>query len=160
MSVFRGILLGLVAVCFLGCGGDDGRKSTYGVTGVVKMAGAPIPGATVMFAPTEGQPVASGITDDNGKYQLTTYETGDGAVAGAYNVLVIRAAEKKAEDKELDHDAFSGDGDPTSSAHDAEDKSDEASSSLPRKYADAETTDLLATVEAKSENVIDLTLEP
>jgi hypothetical protein len=164
MSFFRGCFLAaVIAVLFAGCsGGGAEQKPTHRVVGTVAMAGGPVAGATVMFAPTEGQPVATGITDTSGKYELTTYEGGDGAVKGTFKVLVMRSAKAKKDDGELDHDAFaSGESDPTSAAHDGEEESAAGSdSSLPAKYADSESTDLLATVEDKSENVIDLTLEP
>ncbi|MDA1251617.1 MAG: carboxypeptidase-like regulatory domain-containing protein [Planctomycetota bacterium] len=164
MSAFRGFLLCLTATSLVGCsGGTEDRQPTHYVTGVVKMAGGPITGATVMFTPTTGQRVATGVTDDNGKYELTTYETGDGAMPGVYKVLVIRTTKaKETIGGELDHKAFgSGKDDPTDSAHDAQNAaSKELTSSLPEKYATAESTDLTTTVEANSENVINLTLEP
>lgn len=150
----------MLVVSLAGCSGEgEGRKPTHRVIGTVEMAGGPVAGATVMFAPTNGQPVASGLTDGAGKYELTTYEYGDGAVVGEYNVLVIRSSKKKDGPTELSHDAFEKGEDPTTSGHAGEEDVDD-DNSLPKKYSDSETTDLVATVEEKSENVIDLTLEP
>ena len=159
------ILVGAI----VGCSGDGtaGRKPTHAVQGTVTLAGAPVAGATVMFTPAgSDQRVATGKTDDDGKYTLTTYDTGDGAIVGEYRVLVIRSEKKEDTGaKVTDHDAFQkarskGD-DPTSTAaHDAAEKASGSGSNLPGKYADVESTDLTGTVEAGKENVIDLKLEP
>jgi hypothetical protein len=77
---------------FVGCG--DGRLATYPVTGTVIVDSQPAHGALVIFCPVEGQdaelmrlrPAAE--TGPDGKYQLTTFETHDGAPAGKYQVMV------------------------------------------------------------------------
>lgn len=84
----------LVAVAALvGCGGDDSdnKVDVYPVSGTVKMFGNPLAGATVSFAPQEGQPTATATTDEDGKFQLRTYEFGDGAAEGKYKVVISKA---------------------------------------------------------------------
>ena len=158
------ILVGAI----VGCSGDGtaGRKPTHAVQGTVTLAGAPVANATVMFTPAgSDQRVATGQTDDNGKYTLTTYDTGDGAIVGEYRVLVIRSAKKADTGKAVtDHDAFqkarASGSDPTATgSHDAAESSAGSVSSLPGKYADVDSTDLTGIVEAGKENVIDLKLE-
>jgi hypothetical protein len=68
------------------------------VSGTVTLDGKPLAGATVTFEPVEkGGKKATGKTDENGAYVLTTSKAGDGALPGKYKVTVsvIRA------DKEL-----------------------------------------------------------
>lgn len=82
-----GLILSAVVVC-LGCGGDD-RPDLYAVTGEVVYQGAPVEGAQVMFMPADARQ-ASGSTDDNGKFELSTFDPGDGAVAGMHEVTISK----------------------------------------------------------------------
>ena len=65
------------------------RPRTYRVTGTVIMQGKPVEGAVITFVPTatDGD-AASAITDADGKYELTTWQAGDGARPGEYRVKV------------------------------------------------------------------------
>ena len=90
-----GLPLGLLVLA-LGCVAEDSdRLEVYPVTGEVFVKGQPAEGASVIFysqspAP-EGKkmPVPAGVTDANGEFQLTSYETEDGAPAGDYRVAII-----------------------------------------------------------------------
>ncbi len=66
-----------------GCGSDG--IGTAAVKGTVTYKGAPVDGATVMFAPTgsDGK-TAAGTTDAQGNFTLATIEAGDGAMPGSY----------------------------------------------------------------------------
>ena len=80
-----------------GCNSGEGRVQTNKVKGLVTYNGAPVASATVTFSPQEkGVPTAMGITDSQGMYTLTTYDTGDGAAAGLYKVLVYKMNESAA----------------------------------------------------------------
>jgi hypothetical protein len=60
------------------------------VNGSVTLDGKPLSGATVTFMPvdaTSGR-MAGGITDDDGQFQLTTFDEGDGALPGEYKATV------------------------------------------------------------------------
>jgi hypothetical protein len=86
----RGIVL-LGAVVFLGCAGDDDLARRYPVSGKVTYKGEPLASGTITFtpaAPAEGIRPASGAIVD-GRYQLTTQTTNDGAMAGKYKVSVV-----------------------------------------------------------------------
>lgn len=78
----------------LGCAGcsDDGRLPTYPVFGQVIVNGQPADGCTVTLIPGDAelqkQLMPGGQTDAEGKFQLTTYETHDGAPAGSYGVTL------------------------------------------------------------------------
>lgn len=78
----------VMITCVVGCGGSGGSDlGTVPVTGTVTMSGAPLEGASVTFFPKspEGK-AAAGITDSEGKFQLTTADPGDGAMPGSYTV--------------------------------------------------------------------------
>lgn len=83
--------------CVAGCGGS--QPKTYPVTGTVTSQGKPLPDAIVTFVPEQGRH-ASGVTDAEGKFTLTTVQPGDGAMAGRYRVIV---SEKPAEMAEGDY---------------------------------------------------------
>lgn len=95
MTNARTIILGLaiLSVAAIGCSGGgagDKRVPVFTVTGKVLMNGGPLAGAMVSFAPTEGQPVAVGRSNDAGEYSLTTYDSNDGAAKGAYKITVMK----------------------------------------------------------------------
>jgi len=60
------------------------------VGGTVTHKGAAVEGASVRFVKTDGKAGASGITDSQGKFTLTTHSAGDGAPAGDYMVGVSK----------------------------------------------------------------------
>ena len=81
----------LVGLLLSGCNSTEGRVQTNKVKGKVTYNGSPVASATVTFSPQEkGTPTAMGITDGQGVYTLTTYDSGDGAAAGIYKVLVYK----------------------------------------------------------------------
>jgi len=92
--VWRCVALAFIACC--GC--SDGpdlreRKPTVRVTGSVFVSGKPAAGALVSYqrrgGPDPSSPGAQGVVDAEGSYQLTTYETNDGVIAGEYVVGVM-----------------------------------------------------------------------
>ncbi len=93
----RLMILSLPGLCMLvlpagGCTNkpDADRPPVYPVTGTITQGGKPIAGATVKFELADGSRTAIGKTDEQGEYSLTTYEPGDGAIAGAYKVAVVK----------------------------------------------------------------------
>lgn len=86
----RFFVAGLVLLVAYGCGGETGPE-THPVTGTVTLDGEPVEGATVSFSPAEGGVRAAvGETDATGRYTLTTMRSGDGAMAGSFNVRVFK----------------------------------------------------------------------
>lgn len=67
-----------------GCGESSVELEDAG--GVVTYNGSPLPGATVMFIPEKG-PIASGVTDLEGRFDLSTGAL-SGAVVGKHRVAV------------------------------------------------------------------------
>lgn len=85
-------LLVLVAAAGLlvGCSSSDG-VTLFPVEGEIKLNGQPLAGAQVVFHPRQPKdkvPPARAQTDSSGHFKLTTFDTHDGAPAGAYSVTV------------------------------------------------------------------------
>ncbi len=75
-----------------GCSGG-GPEPTYPVTGTVKLPdGKPLQGGQILFRPVEGSTYsARGDIAQDGTFELTTFEAGDGAVAGKHKVMITPA---------------------------------------------------------------------
>ncbi len=88
--IFIPVLLLLLAGCF-----GDGFPETYPVTGVVTQGGKPVEGASVVLVHNspEGRS-ASGVTDAEGKFTVTTYfspaHQSVGALPGDYAITVSK----------------------------------------------------------------------
>jgi hypothetical protein len=135
---------GLAAVSILwlaGCGGGASDLPPLAkVSGIVNFKDAPLVDATVTFYPEKG-PISMGKTDAKGAYQLRT--NGQlGAVVGNHKVTVSSA------------DAG---GDPP--PMDGKEMAYAMKSTLPKKYASPETTDLQVVVpdSGNANLVLDLT---
>lgn len=148
------ILLTMVAA--VGCtsgGGDTNRPKTYPVTGTVTLDGAPVAGASVKFQLADGSRSALGTTDASGKYTLTTFEAGDGAVAGEYRVAVTKYEGEGGQAPSQDSDDYVDPGSAGAEAAPAGPKN-----LLPDKYADAMNSGLTFTVAESPENKFDIAL--
>jgi hypothetical protein len=151
-----------IATC-LGCGGAPQIPGLVQVSGTVNFKGQPVEGATVNFRPESGTRAASGRTDANGVFQLTTLNPGDGALPGNYKVSV-----SKIEDTDPDHQVtaedfakmVSGGGKapagPTRPGQKV--KSVGLEYHVPQKYMDADKSGLTATVNASGKNDIPIEL--
>lgn len=137
MLYFRRIAVAVLVVAVAGCGSSDDQMETSSVTGTVTYDGKPVATGTVMFTPVGGGPPATGQIQEDGTYQLRTYEEGDGAVFGEHKVTITA----------LDM----GSGLP-------EDMATEPKPLVPEKYGRDTTSGLTATV-ASGENTIDFPLE-
>lgn len=71
----------------VGHGARVDLPETAKVIGTVTLDGKPLKGAAVVFVPKEGR-AAAGITDELGRYSMTTFEEHDGAVPGEYRVTI------------------------------------------------------------------------
>lgn len=78
-----------------GCG-NSGEYAVVPVSGVVTCQGKPVANATVNFSPKASADrsalnpgkLALGITDEQGRFQLTTYENNDGVIIGTHIVTI------------------------------------------------------------------------
>ncbi|MEK6247545.1 MAG: carboxypeptidase-like regulatory domain-containing protein [Planctomycetales bacterium] len=106
-----------------GCwGGGGDHDPTIPVSGTVTLDGMPLADATVSFIPENGRP-ANGTTDADGRFELTTYEKGDGVAISKHKVTVSKPA-----------------------PFDPKDPYAERPSLVPAKYGDLKTTPLEFTV--------------
>jgi hypothetical protein len=84
---FFSLVIALAWAASSGCGGsDEGQVPTVRVSGTLSVDGKPVSKGTVHFIPEKGRP-ATGIVQE-GKFTLTTYTDGDGAIPGKNRVSV------------------------------------------------------------------------
>ena len=170
----RCALLTLLSAVVLqsGCAGDD-RPKMASVTGVVTYKGAPVAGATVGFSSATSPRSATGVTDETGKYLLTTFENNDGAVLGDHKVTIFKADPAAKEDSPKPTDVSTEGGGanagsiklattlPTGGAGKGpmpDSKPAGPKSLLPSKYAEAGKSGLTAKVVEGKENKFDFSL--
>jgi hypothetical protein len=72
-------------ITIAGCG--DGRPSRVPVSGTVVINGQPLTRGFVKFVPANGRPSVGKIGED-GKFTLTCFDGGDGAIPGTHRVQV------------------------------------------------------------------------
>lgn len=73
----------------IGCGTGNQNPPTSPVSGKVTYKGEGVEGATIQFLPSGPEAkVANAISEADGTYALSTFEPGDGAMPGKYNVTV------------------------------------------------------------------------
>lgn len=88
-SIRGAALLWLALAALTGC--SDGRLPTYPVAGrVVFPDGSPVHVGTVELKSREHSVQARGDIDSDGRFILSTYELGDGAVAGSHDCVVVQ----------------------------------------------------------------------
>jgi hypothetical protein len=122
----------LIIVAASGCGSDDpGRLPTVPAGGTLIYDGKPVAKGTILFQPEKGHD-ASGVIE-NGKFTLTTYAPGDGAVVGRHRVAIVSFEETPMKD-----------GDTT------------AKYLVPQKFSDPGTSGLMAEVPAGGDTNIQL----
>jgi hypothetical protein len=102
INKFGCLILAALLLAGTGCGGA-GEFATVRVTGTIKTeAGEPLQSGIVSFRPQEVN--AEGNTGkaafgriNNGEFELTTYRSGDGAIAGKHNVFLAEKPNKKSD---------------------------------------------------------------
>jgi len=117
----RFIALSLLLLIVPGCGGQD-RPKTVSVKGTVLYKGVALTDANVEFVPESGRP-ASGTTDANGEFTLTTFENNDGVIPGQHMITVQKLQKNESTDPYA-----------------------EQKSLIPTKYSQLRTTPLTQTV--------------
>ncbi len=96
-----GLAMLCVTVMVSGCEKGEARLSTFKVSGKVVQKGKAVPNATVVFHANrteEGFIKPRAITKPDGTFELTTYESGDGAPAGTYEVSIEQWLRAKPEE--------------------------------------------------------------
>ena len=132
-----------VALSFLalvGCGGGpDDAVELAPVSGIVTVKGQPKADLNVTFYPESGGRPATGITGPDGKFTLSTYNTGDGAPVGT-NKAAITGGSTDAQ--------YGPDGPPQPGQPGYEAWMAQQTSKVDAKYADPEKSGLVYTVTA------------
>ena len=142
----------LLLILITGCW-SSGGPTTYPVQGLVQLEGKPVEGATVTLIPqeTEGRS-ASGMTDAEGNFEVTTYVSpalqAKGAMPGVYDIVV-----SKMEVRELAEDLS------PQEAQAAFQKMGPPKNLLPKKYRSPNTSGLSVTIEDGSPEPLTLELE-
>ena len=153
-KIFVPLMLAGVSLAPAGCGGPS-RPAMAPVSGTVLFQGKPLAGAEVVFRNDASARFASGTTDAQGKFRLTTYENFDGATIGEHKVTVTKSQINEAmtgnvEDPSANYGA--------AMAAAAEGKV-ETKNEVPAKYADAEDSGLKAVVTKEGPNEFEFKLE-
>jgi hypothetical protein len=148
------LALAMVAGCG-GSGAPKDRPATHKVSGVVKFKGNPVVGANITFFCEEANRSAFGRTDDQGRYELMTFSSGDGAVAGKHLVTILQSGPSEPPPKIATTD--SPDYQPPGLNQSTDPPKPKGL--LPTKYGDAKTSGLMAIVDAKGPNKHDFDLK-
>lgn len=91
------MLLGMSSLLQLGCAPGD-QPELGQVTGTVKLDGKPLSGVAVVFQPDSGRP-ARGMTDAEGKYELTYIRDTKGTKIGSNRVEIAPSEEDVVEEE-------------------------------------------------------------
>ena len=79
----------VLATLSSGCGGgSSGGPPIAPVDGVVIVDGKPKAGLNVTFHPEGGGRPATALTNADGSFEMTTFNTGDGAIVGKHSVSI------------------------------------------------------------------------
>ena len=155
------VLLGcMLSFCFVGCGGGDGLPPPIPVSGKVVFAGKPVDGAAVTFLSKSGGRSASGKTDKDGNFKLTSVKTDDGASPGEYAVTISKQEAKGGGSATVDISKGYGENYGKMQGAAASGNMDKAVSQvLPAKYADPLQSGLVRSVVKGDKNEFDFDLK-
>lgn len=129
------ILISLSLVLMLsGCSGKPERAPTVQVHGKVTYKGEALKRGTIVFFPKGGKKIATGEINEDGTYNLTTFESNDGALPGEHQVTILSERDMS---NVLPEDVKPGD----------------KPWLIPRKYNDVKTSGLTATVPDKETEI-------
>jgi hypothetical protein len=141
---FALLLLLVLPLAPAGCSGDR-RPTTIAVTGRISYEGRPLAAGAITFYPDDAQKEtttrpALGVIDEQGRYSLSTFRTGDGAMPGAYRVSIESLSNERSIERPDARETWA----------------------IPEKYGRADTSGLVATVPADRRGVmvIDFDLKP
>lgn len=143
---FGMVMLGMLCSATAGCSGKN-SIDTVPVSGTVTRNGDPIANATVVFNPVSSGPLATGVTDESGRFTLKTNKL-DGAQPGEYKITVspntpaIDANPPMPGTKEY-----------------AEAQKNKSKPPFPEKYRRVDSTTLKETVEKGGNNEFELKLD-
>lgn len=128
------LLFTAFSVTFVGCGRPAHELETAPVSGKVSLDGEVLPQGIVYVIPTKGR-MAKGLIQEDGTFELSTYNEGDGAQVGKHPTVVAA----------LPRDEL-----------DANQKQQRVA--VPRRYSQARTSGLIVEVQAGENNEVELVL--
>lgn len=143
------VLTSAWVVAVAGCSSEDEwtakRPKVHSASGLVKLDGKPLDDATVIYHSQSHALSAQGTTDKAGRFTLTTFDSGDGAVEGKHKVVITKRTYEKRKTK---YDS-------------AEEKSVALipKELLPSRYALPTTTNVEVEVSAKGDNSATIEIE-
>ena len=155
------LLLAVLSLSFTGCGYR--RPAQVKTTGTVTLDGEPVANASLMFIPDSGRP-ASGNTNTNGEFQVSSFGGNDGLPAGNYRVtatkLVLKDKFQQLYDRQVERAAAEAEPGEEPEEVDIEFGENAYRNDLPENYAELDTTDITVTITKQQEPlVISLTSE-
>lgn len=121
------------------------------VSGTVTLDGEPVAGAHIRFSPEGKGTAAFAETDTRGRYQLRTYDPGDGAIPGDYRVSVTKEVTEgvvEFNSQQEREEYLKKNGRPNRKVTNA----------LPEKFADPDTSGLAAEISLAGSRRVDLEL--
>ena len=77
----------LVNMLLVGCSGKSHELEVAPVKGSVLLDGKPLSSGVVLVMAAEGR-MARGVLQEDGTFELTTYDKGDGAPVGTHPVMI------------------------------------------------------------------------
>lgn len=147
----------LSSLTLAGCGGGADLPPTYPASGTVTLDDKPLANVLVRFHPESGRGAES-ITDENGKFTLTTFNTADGALEGQHQVTVHPMSSDVEEPADPANETGAGlNADGTEVSTEQLEKT--AGTTIPEKYQNEKTTDQKFTVTTGGENNFDVKLK-
>lgn len=87
LNLTRAAMTCFVVILLTSCGARD-TLPVASAGGTVAIETQPLADATIIFTPTRGRS-ASGQTDKDGRFKLSTYAPGDGAIIGLHQVSIV-----------------------------------------------------------------------
>lgn len=147
----------LLAPCGCGGGGPE-RPDLVAVSGTVVYDGKPLVGAEVAFWADKAPKASIGVTNSEGKFQLTMFDLNDGAMPGE-NVITVTKKVAAAAPSSSDMTAMLDDPTKMATAMQEEpEQKQEVKPEIPARYSERGTTTLKETVSASGENNFTLQL--
>lgn len=149
------VLCGMVSS--IGCGNSADRPELAPVSGKVTFNNTPVAGATVSFWTENAARAASGTTDAEGKYRLTSFEIGDGAIPGEHTITIAKQDVAANVSSATADDPSAGYGEAMEAAAKGT-TAKIAKDALPANYANQATSGLKRTVVKGENNTFDFEL--
>jgi hypothetical protein len=128
-----------------GCG-----AKTNAVTGTVTLDGKPLAGAAIQFVPQGAGRDATGETDKNGHFAMSTFKPGDGVLPGTYKVTIAPPT------GEVDKATYATAEDAMNAGSKSAAKNAKKASSFPEKYTRPDLTPLTQEVPATGKVTFEL----